>query len=69
MKAVAYLWLLLLSAAPTFAQTGTLKGVVTDESGGVVAGAKLTLTSSSGQLRETVSNKEGAYSFSKPAVR
>jgi hypothetical protein len=36
MKAVAYLWLLLLSAAPTFAQTGTLKGVVTDESGGVV---------------------------------
>jgi hypothetical protein len=64
MKAVAYLWLLLLSAAPTFAQTGTLKGVVTDESGGVVGGAKLTLTSSSGQLRETVSNKEGAYSFS-----
>jgi hypothetical protein len=64
MKAVAYLWLLLLSAAPTFAQTGTLKGVVTDESGGVVAGAKLTLTSSSGQLREAVSNKEGAYSFS-----
>jgi hypothetical protein len=64
MKSVLYLWMLLLSCAPAFAQTGTLKGVVTDESGGVVAGAKVTLTSSSGQVRETVSNKEGAYSFS-----
>jgi hypothetical protein len=64
MKIVAYLFLLLLSAAPAFAQTATLRGVVTDESGGVVAGAKMTLTSSSGQLRETVSNKEGAYLFS-----
>jgi len=64
MKVFAYLWLLLASTAPTFAQTGTLKGVVTDESGGVVAGAKLTLTDSSGQLREAVSSKDGAYSFS-----
>jgi hypothetical protein len=64
MKSVLYLWLLLLSCVPAFAQTGTLKGVVTDESGGVVAGAKVTSTSSSGQVRETVSNKEGAYSFS-----
>ncbi len=64
MKIAAYLFLLLLSAAPAFAQSGTLKGVVTDESGGVVAGAKVTLTSSSGRLRETVSNKDGAYSFS-----
>ena len=64
MKSVVWLWMLLLSCAPAFAQTGTLKGVVTDESGGVVAGAKVTLTSSSGQVRETVSNKEGAYSFS-----
>jgi Carboxypeptidase regulatory-like domain len=29
----------------------------------VIAGAKVTLTSSSGQVREAVSNKEGAYSF------
>ena len=64
MKSVLYLWLLLLSCVPAFAQTGTLKGVVTDESGGVVAGARVTSTSSSGQVRETVSNKEGAYSFS-----
>ena len=64
MKSVLYLWMLLLTCAPAFAQTGTLKGVVTDESGGIVPGAKVTLTSSSGQVRETVSNKEGAYSFS-----
>ena len=58
------LFFLLVSVAPAFAQTGTLKGVVTDESGGVIAGAKVTLTSSSGQVREAVSSKEGAYSFS-----
>ena len=52
-----------LCGVPTFAQTGTLKGVVSDESGGVVAGAKLTLTSSSGAQREAVSNKDGLYSF------
>ena len=64
MKVVVYLFFLFLGSVPAWAQTGTLKGVVTDESGGVVAGARVRLTSSSGQLRETVSNKEGAYSFS-----
>lgn len=64
MKVIAYLFLLFLSGVPALAQTGTLKGVVTDESGGVVAGAKVTLTSSSGRLKQTVSNREGAYSFS-----
>ena len=54
-----FLFLLSLGCAPAFAQTGTLKGVVTDESGGVVAGAKVTLASSSGKLRETASNKDG----------
>jgi len=59
-----YLFLLLVWSAPAFAQTGTLKGVVTDESGGVVASAKVTLTSPSGKPRATSSNKDGAYSFS-----
>jgi hypothetical protein len=63
MRIVTNLFLLLLCCVPSLAQTGTLKGTVTDESGGVVPGAKVTLTSSSGQARETVSNKEGAYSF------
>ena len=43
MKIIAYLFLLLLGSAPAFAQTATLKAVVTDESGGVVAGAKVKL--------------------------
>jgi len=64
MKMLAYLFFVLLGSVPAFAQTGMLKGVLTDESGGVVAGAKVTLADSSGQIREPVSNKEGAYSFS-----
>ena len=67
MKIVAYLFLVLLSSAPAFAQRGTLKGAVTDESGGVVAEARVRLTSSSGQLKEAVSNRDGAYSFSNVA--
>ena len=64
MKIVGYLMLLLVSGVPAFAQTGTLQGIVTDESGGVVARARVTLTSSTGQVREAVSNKEGAFLFS-----
>lgn len=64
MKLVAYLFLLFLTSVPVFAQTGTLQGVVTDESGAVVAGAKVRLTSSSGRLKETVSDKQGVFSFS-----
>lgn len=64
MKITAFVFVLLLSSAPALAQTGTLKGVVTDESGGVVARAKVSLTRSSGQVTETVSDKEGSYSFS-----
>ena len=64
MKLVAYLFLLFLTSVPVFAQTGTLQGVVTDESGAVVAGVKVRLTSSSGRLKETVSDKQGVFSFS-----
>lgn len=53
MKIIASLFLLLLSSAPAFAQTGTLKGVVTDESEGVVAAGK-----------RDVNQFLGAYSFS-----
>jgi hypothetical protein len=63
MKIVAYLLVLLLGAVPLFGQTGTLKGVVSDESGGAVPGAKITLTGSSGQAREAVANRDGLYSF------
>lgn len=61
------LFLLLLTTAlidgPTMAQTGVLRGVVTDESGGVVARATVTLTDASGRVKQTVSNKDGSYEF------
>lgn len=63
MKIVGYLLVLLLGAVPSFGQMGTLKGVVTDESGGAVPGAKITLTQSSGPVREAVANRDGFYSF------
>lgn len=64
MKIISSLFLLLVFGVSTWAQTGTLKGVVTDESGGFVAGAQVTLTGAAGQTRTTVSGKDGAYSFS-----
>src|SRR5579862_201231 len=46
------------------AQTGALSGTVSDPSGGVVAGATVTLTSlSTGQARTTTSDSSGLYRF------
>ena len=51
-----------LGGVPVFAQTGTLKGIVTDESGGIVPGANVKLEGAS-ELLETTSGKDGSYSF------
>jgi len=45
------------------ATTGQIVGVVTDPSGGVVAGAHLALTSDAGVQRETVTGDNGRYTF------
>lgn len=58
---------LLLSAAPIRAQSifGTITGTVTDPSGADIPRANLTLKNeSSGDLRKTVTNSDGYYSFS-----
>jgi hypothetical protein len=54
-----------LQAPPAAAQapTGTLRGQVTDPSGGVVVGATVLVTSSSGQTTTGQTNKTGAYEF------
>ncbi len=55
--------LLFLGVIPVFAQNGTIKGIVTDESGGIVPGAKVTLSTASRALREATSDKNGAYTL------
>lgn len=54
-----------LFAAAVFAQTsGTISGIITDDSGAVVVSAKVTAASvTSGERRETTSSAAGQYSF------
>jgi hypothetical protein len=57
----------LLVASSLHAQTpttGQVNGVVKDPSGGVVAGAHVTLTSEAGVNRETTTNADGRYALS-----
>src|SRR2546427_6681354 len=46
-----------------FAQTGTLRGTVTDDSGAIVPVAKITLTANSVPATTAVAGGEGSYSF------
>src|SRR5579863_1763990 len=55
--------LILSAAASLFAQNSTLRGVVTDESGGVVPAAAVTLTGSDGVERTAAADASGAYTF------
>src|SRR5215467_8168010 len=58
--------LLLCVAAPSWAQTetGRVTGVVVDQTGGVLPGASISLTSTdTGVVRSTVSDKDGRYVF------
>jgi Carboxypeptidase regulatory-like domain len=66
------LWLLLLATSLTFAQGfGSLVGTVTDPSGAVVAGAKVTVTNpATSQVREESTNAQGYFTVAslKPAT-
>src|SRR5437016_4053111 len=61
------LLLIVFAGAQGFAQmtvTGSIAGTVTDPSGQVVAGARLTLTSEkTGDIRNTTTSNAGAFSF------
>src|ERR1035437_464413 len=46
-----------------FAQTATLRGQVTDESGAVIPGAKVTLNGRSGAVKSAVADNNGSYTF------
>jgi hypothetical protein len=56
--------LVVLAASPLLGQTAALSGRVTDESGAVVPGAKVTLTGPAGAVRSTTSTGDGTYGFS-----
>ena len=53
----------LVSAPSALAQTGSLRGLVTDQNGAVVAGAKVTIEGASGLPKTTDTDKNGSYLF------
>src|SRR5216684_7342186 len=58
------LFVLFLSGLSSAQSTGTVTGTVTDQSGAVVAKAKITLKNeATGDTRETTSNESGYFSF------
>ena len=57
------LTLLLFIATPVFAQTATLRGQVTDESGAIIPGATVKLNGPSGLVKTLTTGSDGSYSF------
>ena len=57
-----------LLAAPCLAQTATLRGQVTDESGAVVPGAQVTVNGPGGLSKTTVTSNDGSYVFADLAI-
>src|SRR6516162_2677705 len=66
MKFLNYIAIFFYLATTAYSQTATLKGVVTDESGGIVAGATVTLTPNSGSAIKAVTISDGSYSLAPP---
>src|SRR5438067_742061 len=57
------LFLMFLCAGNSFGQTATLIGRVTDESGALVAGARITVSGPNGLVETAKSGVEGEYSL------
>ncbi len=64
MQFVRGLIVVLFLASAAFAQTATLRGQVTDESGAVIPSAKVTLTAPDGLVKTAIADGQGSYSFS-----
>ena len=63
MKLLCHLLVASVFSIPAIAQTGALRGQVTDESGAVVPGAKVVLSGPGKLSKTTTSGNDGAYSF------
>src|SRR6267143_6575582 len=63
MKLLLGVFVSLFFSSALFAQTGTLRGIVTDESGAIVPGAKITLTASARTATTALAGDDGSYSF------
>src|SRR5207253_5829314 len=66
MNLIRYLVAVCLLAIPTFAQTATLHGQVTDESGAIVQGAKISLSGPGRLSRTGASANDGSHLFADP---
>ena len=66
MRLPLYIVIALFSSSTLFGQTATLRGVVTDESGAIVPGATVAVTSNAGAANSTVSAGDGSYSIAVP---
>src|SRR5260370_5687518 len=66
MRQILLILFLFVAALPVFAQTPSLQGLVTDESGALVPGAKVVITRADGSAPVTVTaDSGGAYAFAK----
>jgi len=63
MNYIYWLLVILLVSSSALAQTGSLRGQVTDQNGGNVPGAKVTVNGPSGLVKTTNTDKSGSYSF------
>ncbi len=63
--AVLFFQLLVIAAGFAAAQTqsATLKGIVTDEAGAIIPGARLVLRNDTAKIRETISTDSGEFNF------
>ncbi|MFN2455296.1 MAG: carboxypeptidase regulatory-like domain-containing protein [Pyrinomonadaceae bacterium] len=64
MSLLALSFALTVSAAFAQQSTGTLRGQITDQFGGVIIGATVTITDASGTTKTATTNEEGNYALS-----
>src|SRR5215471_2431074 len=63
MRLLCCLWTILALTSSAAAQTASLRGQVTDESGAVIPGAKITLNGPPGLVKSANADSSGTYSF------